>query len=97
MTVLVFRADAPDQYAVLCSAGILSGCFAPAGIFRRWIKGRVWVFLGGLTFEMLLVHNVISLCLHQANPYLHLPDGMLLTLYFALVFAASYLLKKICD
>ena len=97
MTVLVFRADAPDQYAVLCSAGILSGCFAPAGIFRRWIKSRVWVFLGGLTFEMLLVHNVISLCLHQANPYLHLPNGMLLTLYFALVFAASYLLKKICE
>lgn len=96
IVLLLFFIDTHfDEYFILLSVFILFGCFTESGILTKYIKSNIWIKLGGITYEMLLIHNIVSLCLNQANDYIQLNQIILLIIYIGLVISLSFALKRV--
>lgn len=60
---LLFTSIYLDIYMVLFSAILIFVCFTQNNIFSRIFSFRIWSRLGGITYEMLLLHYPIIVCL----------------------------------
>ena len=82
-----------DAYMLIFCPIFLAGLFSEKSWFHKVFRGKVWSFLGDLSYDMLLVHFIVRAPLVYFNVYQKMSSFELILLYMAFVLALSYLLK----
>ena len=87
-----------DRYALLFIPPIILSCFAPNSWFVRLFASRMWTLLGGITFEMLLLHYRIVIPIHESLiSKIEIPLWLNYVFYCILTIMISYLFKKLFE
>ena len=82
-----------DQYILIFVPFILMACFLDNTIFNRLFSHKIWEILGGLSFEMFLIHAFIIKCF--SHTIMHTLSSTWLTVccYLVIVTVSAYLFK----
>lgn len=88
---LLFIKPVYDRYILIFSPIVIVACYDANTALNRMFKSAVWDYLGGVSFEMYLVHFGIMKVFVRflGRGY----DGELFAVYLVAVFAASLLLR----
>ena len=92
--VLLFAQRDYANYAPLLSALVLLGAFTDNSFLCRNIKSNIWITLGGISFEMLLIHGIVKPVVSFAGIG-QLPGVVSIPLYLSLVIISAFGLKWI--
>lgn len=82
-----------DLFAIIFLPIFIIGLLCQQSCWNRWFTSKLWVFLGGLTYEMLLMHMFVRGPLVKYELHQWLNPWLLGSIYLALVMLCSYLLK----
>lgn len=96
--IVLFSAKHYDRFALLAFSVLIISCFVPSTLINRIFKSTVWAKLGGITFEMLLVHCPIIWVVNNLTRSIKLsPYGIvaLALVYIVMVLICSFALKYI--
>lgn len=90
---MVFTTDFFDEYILLLVPCVLLGAFTEGSILDRIFRHRVWAFLGGVAFEMYLLHYAAMTVARFVAFRVGLSIMVELMLYLVITIAAASLLK----
>ena len=96
--IVLFSSMHYDRFALLAFSVLIISCFVPSTLINRIFKSTVWAKLGGITFEMLLVHCPIIWVVNNLTRSIKLsPYGIvaLALVYIVIVLICSFALKYI--
>lgn len=96
--IVLFSVKHYDRFALLAFSVLIISCFVPSTLINRIFKSTVWAKLGGITFEMLLVHCPIIWVVNNLTRSIKLsPYGIigLALVYIVIVLICSFALKYI--
>ncbi len=96
--IVLFSVKHYDRFALLAFSVLIISCFVPSTLINRIFKSTVWANLGGITFEMLLVHCPIIWVVNNLTRSIELsPYGIvaLALVYIVIVLICSFGLKYI--
>ena len=96
--VALFSVKHYDRFALLAFSVLIISCFVPSTQINIIFKSSIWVKLGGITFEMLLVHCPIIWVVNNLTYSVRFSQiGIwgLAILYMTLVLVCSVVLKLI--
>lgn len=91
--LLIFCYHQNDAYMLIFCPIFLAGLFSKNSCFHKIFKGKLWSFLGDLSYEMLLVHLIVRDPLIYFKVYQIISPLELVIIYMAIVLVLSYLLK----
>lgn len=96
MVALLFNDREFAPYSILFSTLILVGCLTDNSLILKVFNKtrKLWITLGGVSFEMLLIHGLVKPAVSFAGIG-NLPPVISTTLYFLLVIASAFGLKWI--
>lgn len=98
MCIVLFSSKHYDRFALLAFSVLIISCFVPSTLISKMFKSTIWVKLGGITFEMLLVHCPIIWVVNNLTRSIKLsPYGIvaLALVYIVMVLICSFALKYI--
>lgn len=98
MCIVLFSSKHYDRFALLAFSVLIISCFVPSTLINRIFKSAIWVKLGVITFEMLLVHCPIIWVVNNLTRSIKLsPYGIvaLALVYIVMVLICSFALKYI--
>ena len=84
-----------DQYVLIFVPFILMACFLDNTIFNRLFSHKIWEVLGGLSFEMFLIHAFIIKCFSHTIMQSLSTSGLIICCYLMIVIVSAYLFKKL--
>lgn len=93
--VVVFSDNNYDRYALLFYCFIILSCFTRGTLVNKWFYSSAWNYLGELSFELLLVHMPIALCMMKADEKWDLSTTVMVVSYLVLIFVSAVLLRFI--
>lgn len=94
LVILLFMPRSFAPYAPLCCSVMILACLTDNSVFQRYLNGQIWFSLGGISFEMLLIHGLVKPALSYIgigvlSPFFSVP------LYLGLVIISAYCLKRL--
>ena len=92
---LMFCNGQHDACILLFAPPFILGCMHEESWLHKRFTSRWWLFLGGLTYEMLIVHLLVRGFFIYFRIYEQIPALLLVVAYLSIVMLCSYLLKKI--
>ena len=98
MCIVLFSSMHYDRFALLAFSVLIISCFVPSTLINRIFKSAIWVKLGGITFEMLLVHCPIIWVVNNLTRSIELSTYGIIGLalvYIVIVLICSFALKYI--
>ena len=95
--VILFLNIHYDRYVLLFVPVLLIGSFTERSILYRLFQGNLWLFLGGLTFEMYLVHMAVIRMAWYVYARIDIPLSVFLVLYISGVVITALFLKLFVD
>ncbi|MBR1787838.1 MAG: acyltransferase [Bacteroidaceae bacterium] len=84
-----------DAYVIVFMPVFIMGLLYEDSWWNKMFKSRVWLFLGGLTYEMLLVHMFVRGPLVNFSVHEWMNPWLMGALYITIVLVLSYLLKQL--
>ena len=96
--IVLFSVKHYDRFALLAFSVLIISCFVPSTLINRIFKSAIWVKLGGITFEMLLVHCPIIWVVNNLTRSIELFTYGIIGLalvYIVTVLICSFALKYI--
>lgn len=90
---MVFTVDFFDEYILLLVPCVLIGAFTDGSVLDRFFRQKVWVFLGGVSFEMYLLHYAAMTLTQFVAFHFGLSVPVKVILYLVLTVLAATLLK----
>lgn len=97
--ILLFVTTNLDMYSIIFIPFIIIGCIIKNGWFNLLFNKRIYGFLGGITYEMLIVHwSILMVFRLFINTFLIKEVYLLIILeilYLFVVILCSYALKQI--
>ena len=96
--IVMFSVKHYDRFALLAFSALIVSCFVPTTFINRLFSSSIWAKLGGITFEMLLVHSPVIWVLNNLTRSIKLsPYGIvgLAFVYIVIVLICSFALKHI--
>lgn len=90
---MVFTVDYFDEYILLLVPCVLIGAFTDGSVLDRFFSQKVWVFLGGVSFEMYLLHYATMTLTQFVAVHAGLYMPVKVALYLVLTVLAAILLK----
>lgn len=81
----------PQMLILFCILAI--SLLNPQSLFNKLFKGKIWKFLGGITYEMLLLHIPCRFLINYTYSFFPYYRNLWILLYLGLTILASYLLK----
>lgn len=98
MCIVLFSSMHYDRFALLAFSVLIISCFVPSTLINRIFKSAIWIKLGGITFEMLLVHCPIIWVVNNLTRSIELSTYGIIGLalvYIVTVLVCSFALKYI--
>ena len=92
--IILYVEKQDDAYMLLFIPPFIVGLFCENSLLNKWFTGTVWHFLGGLSYEMYLMHIVIRGILRYTG-LSQLSSYLLIVIYLTLVIISAYLLKQV--
>ena len=92
ITCLFFLPRSFAPYSPLFSSLIILSCLTDGSLFDKTLRSRIWLVLGGISLEMLLIHGLVKPIVSYAG-FKELPPFLSITLYFILVIVSAFGLK----
>lgn len=96
--IVMFSVKNRDGYALLSFAVLIISSFVPSTLINKMFSSSLWIKLGGITYEMLLVHSPVIWVLNKLTRSIKLPFWGIVGLaivYLSLVLLCSVVLKYI--
>lgn len=93
--LLMFCYRQNDAYMLIFCPIFLAGLFSGKSWFHKVFSGKIWAFLGELSYDMLLVHFIVRAPLIYFNIYQMMSPFELIIIYMTFVLVLSYLLKLV--
>lgn len=96
--VVLFAIQNYDNIALLVFSLLIVSCVIPNLLFNKIFKLKIWTKLGGVTFEMLLVHSPVIWVINNLTrsiPLSFLGKIMLAIVYMGIVVIVSFILKSL--
>ena len=84
-----------DAYVIVFMPVFIMGLLYEDSWWNKIFKSRGWLFLGGLTYEMLLVHMFVRGPFVKFSVYEWMNPWLMGALYITIVLVLSYLLKQL--
>ena len=100
VSIALFSVKHYDRFALLAFCILIISCFVPSTLINRVFASQLWTRLGGITFEMLLVHCPVIWVVNNVTRSIDLPKFglfVLALLYVVLVLVCSFSLKFIVN
>lgn len=94
MIALAFCKTHLDSYVLIITPVLLTGCFCGGSVLNKIFRHPVWAFLGGITFELYLIHIAVIRLAWFAYGRIHLPLLVFIILYLLAVVFAAWGLKS---
>lgn len=94
--IVMFSVKHYDRFALLAFSVLIISCFVPNTFINKLFSSNIWKNLGGITFEMLLVHSPVIWVVNNLTRSIKLsPYGImcLAFIYLMLVLIFSFVLK----
>ena len=92
LVILLFLPRTFAPYVPLFSCMLILACLTDHSVFYKLLQGRIWITLGGISFEMLLIHGLVKPIVSYAGIGA-LPAWLSVPLYLGLVIASAFGLK----
>ena len=98
VVILLFENRNYDKMALLAFCMLIFSCSIPNALVNRIFRSQIWAKLGGVTFEMLLVHSSIIWVMNNLTrsiPLSSFGKTMLAFVYMFVVVMVSFILKSL--
>ena len=82
-----------DAFIIIFMPVFIMGLLCRKSCWNRWFTSQFWVFLGSLSFEMLLIHMAVRGPFLKFEVYQWMNPWLAGCIYLALVLLCSYILK----
>lgn len=82
-----------DSFVIIFMPVFIMGLLCKQSCWNQWLTSKIWIFLGGLSYEMLLIHMFVRGPFVKFEVYQWMNPWLLGISYMALVLLCSYLLK----
>lgn len=82
-----------DNLLLLFICIVILACLTRDSLFHRVFKSRCWKSLGGITYEMLLIHSPIMILVNFCRKFFPMHEWIWLTIFLVVVILCSYLFK----
>lgn len=82
-----------DLFVIIFMPVFIMGLLCKQSCWNQWLTSKIWIFLGGLSYEMLLIHMFVRGPFVKFEVYQWMNPWLLGISYMALVLLCSYLLK----
>lgn len=92
LIILLFMPRRFAPYAPLCSSALVLSCLTDNSCLQKLLDKQIWFSLGGISFEMLLIHGLVKPAVSYAGIGA-LPPFISIPLYYGLVIISAYGLK----
>lgn len=81
-----------SQYALVFIPILICTALTKGSILSRFLKGKIWLFLGGLSFDIFIIHYpMIAIFRHFLLVCAGLPLWLVATLYYISLVPAAYI------
>lgn len=81
-----------SQYALVFIPILICTALTKGSILSRFLKGKIWLFLGGLSFDIFIIHYpMIAIFRHFLLVCAGLPLWLMATLYYVSLVPAAYI------
>ena len=85
-----------SQYALIFIPVLICTALTQGSIFGRFFKGKIWLFLGALSFDIFIIHYpMIALFRHFLLVNGGLPLWLVATLYYLSLVPAAYIFNRV--
>lgn len=98
VVILLFENRNYDKMALLAFCMLILSCSISNALVNRIFKSQIWKKLGGVTFEMLLVHSPVIWVINNLTRSIPLSSFgkiMLAIVYMGVVVIVSFILKSV--
>lgn len=95
IVMLMMLQEYRDAYIIVFMPVFILGLLNVDSWWNSVFKSRIWLFLGGLTYEMLLVHMFVRGPFVKFSVYEWMNPWLIGVLYLTIVLVLSYLLKQL--
>lgn len=96
--IVLFSVKHYDRFALLAFSVLIISCFVPTTVINKIFSSGIWTKLGGITFEMLLVHSPVIWVVNNLTRSIRMSTYGLIALaivYIVIVLICSFILKYI--
>ena len=94
LVILLFTHRSFAPYVPLLSCFLLLSTLTDTSLFYQVFQHNIWITLGGISFEMLLIHGLVKPVVSFAG-IKYLPPYLSVPLYLGLVIISAFGLKRI--
>ena len=94
---IVARSRADTSYAIIFIAIILTAALNGQSAIHRLFKSRKWLIMGGVTFDLFLIHYPLIAAVSGTAKLLHLPAVYSHAAYIIILIPAAFIFKAIAD
>lgn len=92
---LTFSKAAYDQYSILASCSLVLMCFSQKSCVHIIFKHAFWNTLGGVTYEMLVLHVPLAMCFRVLSDKCHISSQCEFFLFLLCLLLMSGLIKSV--
>lgn len=86
-----------EAQMILLFSILIAALLNPGALFNKLFKGKIWLFLGSITYEMLLLHIPCRYLINYAYSIFPYNRNLWILAYIFLTILLSYLLKVVID
>ncbi len=101
MFLITLAHDNYDTLSLFLGPMIIVACVSGQSLFSKVFKGRVWVWLGGLSMYIYFIHGFISasyyIIISRVSVIQNIPFALLVIAYLLACLVAGYFLKVVSD
>lgn len=85
-----------SQYALIFIPLLICTALTQGSVFCKFIYGRIWIFLGALSFDIFIIHYpLIAIFRHFLLVSANLPLWLVATLYYISLIPAAYIFNLV--
>ncbi len=95
--IIVIKSGINASYVFVFIPIILIDAFTPGSWMSKLFKGKIWIWLGSLSFSIFVLHaSLVALCRHFLHVVLSVDLPVVLIVYLICLIPAAYIFKRFC-
>lgn len=95
--IIVIKSGINASYVFILIPIILLDAMTPGSWMNRLFKGKVWIWLGSISFSIFVLHaSLVALFRHFLHVVLGMDLAVILPIYLACLIPAAYIFHRVC-
>lgn len=95
---IMYTNNCYDKYVYILFPIILFGAFTNNSFLSSILTHRIWDKLGGVTFEIFVLHATIGNAFNNILEYMHIPQNVIVFIIYTIIMTTlAFVFKSFCD